>query len=238
MILRSREQSASGELLPSVHLEPGEVMKRLSSLRDSGNGVIVGTDEAGRGPLAGPVVAAAVFLTQEQEKSLLALGLRDSKKLTARGRERIWEAMAELGVLWRAQAASVARIDRENISRASLWAMGRSVLRLRSLLWGEPHCVVVDGLLAIPGLPLRQWLLTSADALVPVVSAASVVAKVLRDRAMTALGALYPNYGFARNKGYPTAEHRETVARLGPSPIHRRSFCKGFTSFTRTDMEG
>ena len=120
MILRSREQSAAGELLSSVRLEPGEVMKRLRALRDSGNGVIVGTDEAGRGPLAGPVVAAAVFMTQEQEKSLLALGLRDSKKMTARGRERIWEAMAELGVLWRAQAASVARIDWENISRASL----------------------------------------------------------------------------------------------------------------------
>ena len=117
-----------------------EALERLGALRSLGPGAIVGTDEAGRGPLAGPVVAAAVSLTPVQEETLLSLGLRDSKKLTARGRERLWDAMAELGVAWRAQAAGAARIDRDNISRASLWAMGRSVFCLRPLLAREPEC--------------------------------------------------------------------------------------------------
>ena len=146
-----------------------EALERLSVLRSSGPGAIVGTDEAGRGPLAGPVVAAAVSLTPVQEEALLSLGLRDSKKLTARGRERLWDAMAELGVAWRAQAAGAARIDRDNISRASLWVMGQSILRLRPLLAREPECVVVDGILAIPDLPFPQWPLVAADDIVPAV---------------------------------------------------------------------
>ena len=212
-----------------------EALERLSVLRSSGPGAIVGTDEAGRGPLAGPVVAAAVSLTPDQEDALSSLGLRDSKKLTPARRERLFTAMAELGVLWRAQAASVARIDRENISQASLWAMGRSVLRLRPSLPRKPECVVVDGILAVPGLLFSQLPLTAADDLVPAVSAASVVAKVLRDRVMTVLDRLWPDYGFARHKGYPTAAHREAVRRFGLSPVHRRSFCKGFLSVKKDD---
>lgn len=217
---------------------PDEVLERLNALRSSGFGMLVGTDEAGRGPLAGPVVAAAVSLSPEQERALLALRLRDSKKLAPARRECLFAAMEDLGVVWRAQAASVARIERDNISRASLWAMGRSVVRLRPFLPRGPECVVVDGTLAIPDLIWPQCPLVAADALVPAVSAASVVAKVLRDRAMTALDRLWPDYGFARHKGYPTPQHRSAVARLGLSPVHRRSFCGGFTSVTRTDREG
>lgn len=218
--------SRNGECPLPVRLAPEEALARLNALRPLGLGAVVGTDEAGRGPLAGPVVAAAVSLTPEQEKALMALGLRDSKKLTASGRERLWNAMAEFGVVWRAQAASVVRIERDNISRASLWAMGRSVVRLRASLPRDPECVVVDGILSIPDLPFPQCSLVAADALVPAVSAASVVAKVLRDRAMTALDRLWPDYGFARHKGYPTAAHREAVARLGLSPVHREAFCR------------
>ena len=184
--------------------------------------LIVGTDEAGRGPLAGPVVAAAVVLTRPQREILLDLGLRDSKKLSEARREALFLSMKRLGVLWRAQAASPARIERMNILQASLWAMKRSVLALAV----EADRVIVDGNRLIPGLPFDQRALPGADDIVPAVAAASVVAKVLRDRAMTALDRLYPQWGFARHKGYGTASHREALRRLGLCPIHRPSFCR------------
>ena len=129
-------------------------------------------------------------------------------------------------MLWRAQAGSVARIERDNILQAALWAMRQSVLRLLKLLPSEPVCIAVDGPARIPELDLPQWTLVAGDTLLPVVSAASVVAKVLRDRLMTSLDVLYPGYGLAKNKGYPTEAHREAVRRLGHSPIHRVSFCR------------
>lgn len=183
-------------------------------------GRIAGTDEAGRGPLCGPVVAAAVILTESQCDELLALGLADSKKLTSRKREALFDKMRVLGVLWRAQAASHERIDRMNILRASLWAMRRSLLKLPPLF----DTVFVDGTFTLPDLPFRQLALPKADSLVPAVAAASVVAKVLRDRVMDALDALYPGYGLKKHKGYPTAAHRTALLSLGPSPVHRKSF--------------
>ena len=186
----------------------------------SGMGRIAGTDEAGRGPLAGPVVAAAVYLTEDQERELLSLGLTDSKKLAPRRREFLFERMVSLGVAWRAQAASPARIDAMNILRASLWAMGWSVRKL-------PRCfdvVIVDGTFPIPGLDIPQRPMVKADLLVPAAAAASVAAKVLRDRIMDALDTIYPGYSFRKHKGYPTAAHRKALADLGPSPVHRRTF--------------
>lgn len=182
--------------------------------------ILVGTDEAGRGPLAGPVVAAAAFLTPFQEAFLVERGLTDSKKLTAARRERLFSLMTELRVLWSAQAASPARIDRDNILQASLWAMKCSVLKLGL----NPDRVVVDGTQAIPLLPFPQEPLIKADSEVPQVAAASVVAKVLRDRVMVALDRCYPGWGFAGHKGYPTKQHREAVRILGFSPVHRRTF--------------
>jgi len=183
-------------------------------------GRIAGADEAGRGPLAGPVVAAAAVLTPAQEEELLSLGLTDSKKLIPRKREFLFERMLSLKVEWRAQAASPARIDGMNILRASLWAMGRSVEKL-------PPCfdtVIVDGTFPLPGLSCRQVPLPKADSLVPSAAAASVAAKVLRDRVMDILDGLYPGYGFKKHKGYPTAAHRLALAALGPSPVHRATF--------------
>lgn len=183
-------------------------------------GRIAGADEAGRGPLAGPVVAAAAVLTPAQEEELLSLGLTDSKKLIPRKREFLFERMLSLKVEWRAQAASPARIDGMNILRASLWAMGRSVEKL-------PPCfdtVIVDGTFPLPGLSCRQVPLPKADSLVPAAAAASVAAKVLRDRVMDILDGLYPGYGFKKHKGYPTAAHRLALAALGPSPVHRATF--------------
>lgn len=187
-----------------------------------GNGtlILVGTDEAGRGPLAGPVVAAAAFLTPFQEAFLVDRGLTDSKKLSAVKRERLFGLMLELRVLWKAQAASPVRIDRDNILQASLWAMGRSVMQLGL----EPDLVVVDGTQAIPSFPFSQEPRVRADSEVPQVAAASIVAKVLRDRVMVALDRCYPGWGFAVHKGYPTKMHREAVKAFGFTPIHRRSF--------------
>jgi ribonuclease HII len=214
-------------------------------------GVVAGTDEAGRGPLAGPLVGAAAVLTAGQCRALLKLGLRDSKQMTFRKREEVFRAMCGMGVVWRAQAASVSTIARLNVLRASLWAMEKSVLKLPA---PALSLVVVDGPHPLPGLPESsldsrgpfilpsapasldssappgpfpgQIALTAADGLVPAVSAASVVAKVLRDRVMIALDRLYPRYGFARHKGYPTPEHRDAVRVFGLSPVHRREFCR------------
>lgn len=182
--------------------------------------VVAGVDEAGRGPIAGPVMTAAVLLTPPQVKVLLAEGLGDSKKLTARMREKIFARMKELGVVWRAQGASHKRIDATNILAATLWAMRRAVVALPE----PPDVVVVDGLIPIPDLACRQMTLARADSRVPAVMAASVVAKVLRDRIMADFHKLYPEYEFVKHKGYPTARHRALVDMLGPSPIHRLSF--------------
>ena len=182
--------------------------------------ILAGVDEAGRGPLAGPVVAAAVVLTQNQKDELRQLGLRDSKKMTPLRREKAFARMLELGVVWRAQAAIAERIDRENILRATLWAMRRAVERLPS----RPDGVIVDGNQEIPNLDCYQQTVIGGDDLYAEISAASVVAKVLRDRVMVVYNSIYPNYGFAKHKGYGTATHRKAIAELGPTPIHRRSF--------------
>lgn len=186
----------------------------------TGKLILVGTDEAGRGPLAGPVMAAAAVLTPFQEAFLIDRGLTDSKKLSEAKRERLFSLMLELKVLWKAQAASPARIDRDNILQASLWAMGCSVMKLGVV----PDLVVVDGTQTIPSLPFSQEPRVKADSEVPQVAAASVVAKVLRDRVMVVLDRCYPGWGFAGHKGYPTKKHREAVKALGFSPVHRRSF--------------
>lgn len=181
---------------------------------------VVGVDEAGRGPLAGPVVAAAVWLDPEQMRSLWRMGLRDSKKLSPSRREKLFGEMLRRKVVWRAQAASAARIDRDNILQASLWAMKRSVEKLPF----SPDLAVVDGNCLIPGLGCPQKTVIKGDSRVLSVAAASVVAKVLRDRVMVTLHAFYPEYGFAQHKGYPTKMHREVLQRLGPTSWHRRSF--------------
>ncbi|MDY4033545.1 MAG: ribonuclease HII [Pyramidobacter sp.] len=182
--------------------------------------ILAGVDEAGRGPLAGPVVAAAVVLTEAQREDLVGLGLRDSKKMTPRRREKVLARILELNVVWRAAAAPAERIDRLNILRATLWAMRRAVEKLPLDVDG----VIVDGNQEIPGLNVYQQAVVGGDDIYPQISAASVVAKVLRDRVMTVYDGIYPGYGFARHKGYGTEAHRRAIAELGPTPIHRRSF--------------
>ena len=196
-------------------------------------GAVIGTDEAGRGALAGPVIGASVYLTPAQEKKLVALKLRDSKKMTPRTREKLFEAMQEMGVLWEIHSGTIQRIERDNILQASLWAMGMSAKKIAEKLDKPLACVIVDGTERIPKLDYPQWTLIMADNLVPAVSAASVVAKVLRDRLMVELSPKYPEYNFAQNKGYPTAEHMDTVARIGMSKAHRPYFCKKIVELNR-----
>lgn len=182
--------------------------------------LVAGVDEAGRGPLAGPVVAAAVILGRFEIRRLLSMGLNDSKKLSPASREKLFREMVLMGVVWRAQAASPARIDRDNILAATLWAMRLCVTALPDI----PDLVVVDGSIPIRGLSLRQRALPRGDGIVPAVAAASIVAKVLRDRVMRSLDTVYPLYGFCRHKGYPSREHVEKLRCFGPCEVHRKSF--------------
>lgn len=186
--------------------------------------IVAGVDEAGRGPIAGPVLAAAAVLTLPQMRVLLSEGLNDSKRLSEKKRERLFARICELGVEWGAQAATHRQIDEMNILRATMWAMARSLRKLEEQ-GTRPDLVVVDGTTYIYDYPKdRQKTLPKADSKVPAVMAASVIAKVIRDRAMRSLHAQYPDYGFASHKGYPTAAHVAAVDMLGPSPVHRLSF--------------
>lgn len=209
-------------LTPRASLnEARELLKKLAR-----RGPVIGTDEAGRGALAGPVYAASVYLTPEQEEKLTAMKLRDSKKLSPKQREKIFQAMNDMGVLWVLHEGSIDRIETDNILQASLWTMKMSAQKLAKKLDKKPSCVVVDGTERIEGLKIPQWTLIEADNLVPVVSAASIVAKVLRDRFMTEISPKYPGYDFAKNKGYPTMQHINAVNELGLSDQHRPYFCK------------
>ena len=188
-------------------------------------GLVIGTDEAGRGSLAGPVVAAAVYLTDEQEEALTEMGLKDSKRISPKGREKLFSAMNEAGVLWRAYMADNLRVDRDNVLNASLWAMGEAVTRVARKLSGNIACVV-DGNERITGLDIPQWVLIRGDDLIPCVSAASIVAKVIRDRLMIIFSERYPGYSLESNKGYPTQRHINALRGIGLSEIHRKTFCR------------
>ena len=188
-------------------------------------GLVIGTDEAGRGSLAGPVVAAAVYLTDEQEEALTEMGLKDSKRISPKGREKLFSAMNEAGVLWRAYMADNLRVDRDNVLNASLWAMGEAVTRVARKLSGNIACVV-DGNERITELDIPQWVLIRGDDLIPCVSAASVVAKVIRDRLMIIFSERYPGYSLESNKGYPTQRHINALRGIGLSEIHRKTFCR------------
>ncbi|MGZ3283127.1 MAG: ribonuclease HII [Xanthobacteraceae bacterium] len=175
---------------------------------------VAGCDEAGRGPLAGPVVAAAVILDPKR----VPRGLDDSKKLDHETREKLHAkicASAEVAVAF----APPSRIDRDNILRASLWALARAVAALPV----KPKLVFVDGRDRIEAACDCEAVI-SGDAIIASIAAASIVAKVTRDRLMTRLGLLYPGYGFENHKGYSVPEHFNALARLGPTIHHRRSF--------------
>lgn len=182
---------------------------------DAPGGLIAGVDEAGRGPLAGPVVAAAVILDEQQPIK----GLADSKKLTAARREQLFDEIQAKALCCSIASASVQEIAQLNILHATMLAMRRAVEGLRLL----PTKVLVDGN-RLPVLKVRAESIVQGDAKVPAISAASILAKVTRDRWCMQFDAQYPAYGFARHKGYGTAEHLAALQRLGPTPEHRCGF--------------
>lgn len=178
-------------------------------------GLVAGVDEAGRGPLAGPVVAAAVILDDNQPIA----GLADSKKLSAARRERLFDDIRARALCCSVAMASVEEIDRLNILQATLLAMRRAVEGLRL----KPRLVLVDGN-RLPVLDVRAEAIVQGDATVQAISAASILAKVTRDRGLQALHDQYPHYGFDQHKGYGTTQHLLALQRWGPCPEHRRSF--------------
>ena len=179
--------------------------------------IICGCDEAGRGPLAGPVVAAAVILPQD----FYSLGLDDSKKLSEKKREQLFDYITENCVAYAIAEASVDEIEEMNILNASMLAMKRAVERLSV----APQLALIDGNIA-RGFPIDAVPVIKGDAICPSISAASILAKVTRDRLLYEADALYPEYGFAKHKGYATKLHREALLKYGTSPIHRPSFLK------------
>lgn len=177
---------------------------------------IAGVDEAGRGPLCGPVYAAAVILDPARPID----GLNDSKKLSEKKREALAPLIRERALAWAVGIATVEEIDRLNILHATMLAMRRAVQGLAV----PPDQVLVDGNRIPPGLTVPARAIVGGDTSEAAISAASILAKTGRDHEMMALAALYPQYGIAKHKGYPTAEHLAALRIHGPSPIHRRSF--------------
>jgi ribonuclease HII len=182
---------------------------------DWGGPAIAGVDEVGRGPLAGDVVAAAVILNPLRPIE----GLRDSKKLSPSRRETLAALIRERALAWSIASASVAEIDALNILQASLLAMHRAVAALDP----QPSYVLVDGN-RLPRWQYAAQAVVRGDERVEAIAAASILAKVYRDDALCELETLYPGYGFASHKGYPTAAHLHALKTLGVTPVHRRSF--------------
>lgn len=199
-------------------------LKRLEAMRAyekeyDACSFICGIDEAGRGPLAGPVVAGAVVLKKDAQ----ILYLNDSKKLSEKRREELYLEIQEKAVSWAVGIAGPERINEINILQATYEAMREAVSKL-----SVPPDILLNDAVTIPGLDIPQVSIIKGDAKSVSIAAASVMAKVTRDHMMAQYGELYPQYGFAKHKGYGTAAHIAALKEFGPCPIHRRSFIKNF----------
>ena len=182
-------------------------------------GFVCGIDEVGRGPLAGPVVAGAVILPQDCD----ILYINDSKKLTEKKREELYDIIADKAVAWAVGYASCERIDEINILQATYEAMRQAISNLKQ----KPDILLNDAV-TIPDVDIKQVPIIKGDAKSISIGAASIMAKVTRDRLMVKYDEVFPGYGFASNKGYGSAAHIEAIKKLGPCPIHRRSFIGNF----------
>lgn len=183
------------------------------------SGVICGLDEAGRGPLCGPVVAGAVILPLEHD----ILYINDSKKLSDKKREEVYAQIEEKAIAWSVGVVTPERIDEINILQATYEAMRMAIMKLPI----TPDILLNDAV-TIPQVDIAQVPIIKGDAKSQSIAAASIIAKVTRDRIMLAYDSLYPAYGFAKHKGYGTREHIAAIREIGPCPIHRRTFIKNF----------
>ncbi|MBM3462394.1 MAG: ribonuclease HII [Armatimonadetes bacterium] len=210
----SDERAAS--MLEAERTRLRAMLRHERKAKRDGFAVVAGVDEVGRGPLAGPLVAAAVIFTANPHIPML----NDSKKLAADEREALVDLIHARAAFLGIGAVTVEELNVSNIHRATLAAMTRAL----EALGAAPDCVLIDGRHKIPELGCMQRTIVKGDALSQSIAAASIVAKVTRDRHMNEMDAVYPAYGFIRHKGYATEEHREALRSHGPSPIHRRLF--------------
>ena len=216
--MTAEEKEAKARAKLQKELERLSAMKEYERKHEDA-GYICGVDEVGRGPFAGPVMAGAVILPWDCE----ILYLNDSKKLSPKKRELLYEEICEKALAFSVASVGPERIDEINILQATFEAMREAVAGLKV----RPDIILVDAV-HIPGLDIPQESIIKGDAKSVSIAAASIVAKVTRDRAMQEYALLYPGYGFERNMGYGTAEHREALKTLGATPIHRKSFIHGY----------
>lgn len=192
------------------------LLSEISSL----DTLVAGVDEVGRGALFGSVVAAAVVAPISDLPKLIAIGAKDSKKLSAIKRQQLVSPIQKIVADWQIAEATVAEIDSLNIAQASLLAMKRTILKLKV----TPAICLIDGKLRLPNLSIPQKTVIKGDMRSPLIAAASILAKVWRDNLIVELAAKYPQYDLIANKGYPTQKHRLALQQYGISPEHRRSF--------------
>jgi len=196
-----------------------EISKYEERLYNSGCMYVAGVDEVGRGPLAGPVAAAVVILKEND----LIEGINDSKKLSAKKRDELYDIITERAVDWAVAMVSPEEIDEINILQATYKAMREALSKLKI----KPDHLLADAV-TIPGIDVKQTAIIKGDAKSISIGAASIVAKVTRDRMMAMYDEIYPGYGFAENKGYGSAEHIKAIKEQGICPIHRKTFVKNF----------
>lgn len=196
------------------------MLQHERGLWESGRKYVAGVDEVGRGPLAGPVVAAAVILPQDFD----VLGVDDSKKLSPKKRDELFAVIKERAIAWSIGWVSPEKIDEVNILEATKLAMAQAVNGLAA----KPDHVLIDGNFTVRALPLPQTAIVKGDANSTSIAAASILAKVTRDRYMEEMALQYPGYAFESNKGYGTKAHYEGLKALGPCPIHRKTFISDY----------
>ncbi len=200
-----------------------DMLEYEKKLWDAGYDFVAGVDEAGRGPLAGPVYAAAVIFP----KGLVIDGINDSKKLSEKKREQLYDVIKESALAYSIVSVDEKEIDRINILNAAMKAFKTALDNLSQ----KADFALLDGNRA-PEMDIPYEAVVKGDAKVQAIAAASILAKVERDRYITEMDKIYPQYGFAKHKGYPTKDHKEAVAKYGPSPIHRLTF-KGVSEYVK-----